>query len=76
LKKVAPKAKAVKPLLPATFGQWDRMLREIPTERLEELTDPIVNLLGAVAGLTTQQMLSGARALQDELDSRPVVKRL
>jgi hypothetical protein len=74
LKRVALKAKAVKPMLPATFSQWDRAMREIPTERLEELSDPVVNLLGAVAGLSTQQMLSGARALQDELDTRPTVK--
>jgi len=72
LKRVALKAKPVKPLLPSTFSQWSRALRDIPTERLEDLTDPVVNLLGAVAGLSTQQMLSGARALQDELDSRPV----
>ncbi len=72
LKRVVPKAKAVKPMLPSTFKQWDRMLRDIPAERLEELTDPVVNLLGAVAGLSTQQMLSGRRALQDELDSRPL----
>lgn len=75
LKRVALKAKAVKPVLPATFSQWDRAMREIPTERLEELTDPVVGLLGAVAGLSAQQMMAGARALQDELDSRPVKGR-
>ncbi len=72
LKRVAPKAKTVKPMLPATFSQWDRAMREIPAERLEELTDPVVTLLGAVAGVATQQMLSGSRALQDELDARPL----
>lgn len=71
LQRVAPKAKAVKRTLPATFSQWDRAMREIPAERLEALTDPVVNLLGAVAGLSSQQMLSGARALQDELEARP-----
>jgi len=75
LKGVALKAKAVRPMLPATFSQWDRAMRAIPTERLEELTDPVVYLLGAVAGLSTQQMLSGARALQDELDTRPLKDR-
>ena len=45
-------------------------MREIPTERLSVLTDPVINLLGAVAGLSSQQMLSGVRALQDELEFR------
>lgn len=70
LQKVAPKAKAAKRTLPATFSQWHRAMRDIPTERLEALTDPVVNLLGAVAGIPTQQMLSGARALQDEIEVR------
>lgn len=75
LKGAALKARAVKPMLPASFVQWDIALRNLPTERLEELTDPVVNLLGAVAGLSTQQMLSGSRALQDELDARPLKNR-
>ena len=70
LGKVAPKAKAAKRTLPATFSQWHRAMRDIPTERLSALTDPVVSLLGAVAGLSSQQMLSGARALQDELEIR------
>jgi hypothetical protein len=70
LKRVAPKAKAVKPKLPSTFSQWDRAMRETPTPRLRALTEPVVALLGAVAGLSPQQMLSGARALQDELEVR------
>ncbi len=72
LRRVARKAKTIKPMLPATFSQWDRAMREIPTERLEEITDPVIGLLGAVAGLSAQQMLAGSRALQDELDSRPL----
>jgi hypothetical protein len=67
---VAEKAKIAEPALPATFTQWDRAMRRIPTDRLEKLTDPVVRLLGSVAGLTSQQMISGARALQDELDTR------
>lgn len=67
---VAPKAKAVKRTLPSTFGQWDRAMRSIPTERLFALTDPVVNLLGAVAGLSAQQMQTGSRALSDELENR------
>ncbi|MDK9702509.1 MAG: ATP-binding protein [Sulfuritalea sp.] len=70
LKKVAPKAKTVKRTLPATFSQWDRAMRSIPTERLMALTDPVVELLGAVAGLSPQQMLAGARALGDEFEAR------
>lgn len=72
LKKVAFKAKKVRPVLPTSFKEWDRAMREIPTERLEELSDDVVGLLGTVAGLTPAQMLAGSRALQDELDSRPV----
>lgn len=71
LQKVAPKAKAAKRTLPATFSQWHRAMREIPTERLNGLSDPVINLLGAVAGLSSQQMLAGTRALQDELEGRP-----
>lgn len=56
--------------MPSTFRQWSHAMRTIPTERLQALTDPVTNLLGAVAGLTAQQMLSGSRALQDELESR------
>lgn len=70
LAKVAPKAKAVKPKLPSTFSQWDRAMREMPGKRLLALTEPVVALLGAVAGLSSQQMLSGNRALQDELEGR------
>lgn len=70
LKAVAPKAKAVKPNLPSTFSQWDRALREMSTPRLKALTPPVVTLLGAVAGLSPQQMLSGNRALADEVGSR------
>lgn len=70
LARVAPKAKAIKPKLPSTFSQWDRAMRELPTPRLKALTDPVVALLGAVAGLSSQQTLSGTRALQDELETR------
>lgn len=70
LRKVAPRAKTIKRTLPTTFSQWDRAMRAIPDERLMALTDPIVDLLGAVAGLSAQQMLAGARALGDELEAR------
>lgn len=70
LAKVAPKAKPVKRVLPKTYSQWDRAMRGIANESLNRLTDPVVNFLGAVAGLNAQQMLSGSRALQDEMEIR------
>lgn len=70
LKKVAPKAKAPKRALPATFSQWNRAMREIPTGRLQALTDPVVSLLGSAAGLSMQQMMAGQRALDEELEVR------
>lgn len=70
LEAVAPKAKIVRRALPATFNQWSRAISEIPTERLETLTDPVVSLLGSVAGLTSQQMVTGISALQDEKEAR------
>ncbi len=70
LKRVAPKAKAVKQKLPSTFSQWDRAMREIPTPRLQALKPKAIALLGAVAGISAQQVLSGQRALQDELEGR------
>lgn len=66
----APKAPTVKRTLPSTFSQWDRAMRGIPTERLDALSDPVVQLLGAMAGLSPQQMLAGTRALDDELEVR------
>mgnify|MGYP001413874653 CR=1 FL=1 len=47
-----------------------RYMRAIPTERLGALTDPVVSLLGSVAGLSAQQMLAGSRALRDEMEAR------
>ncbi|QNM95465.1 hypothetical protein [Chitinimonas koreensis] len=70
LRRVAPKAKAVKRALPTTFRQWNQAMADIPAERLAALTDPVINLLGAVAGLSVQQMRSGMTALQDELELR------
>lgn len=70
LKRVAPPARAVRPSLPATFSQWDRAMRTIPKPRLEALAPPVTALLGAVAGLTPQQLRSGGQALADELEAR------
>lgn len=70
MQKVALKAPRVRPALPSTFSQWDRAMREIPHARLLALTEPVQQLLGAVAGLTPQQMLAGRRALEDELQCR------
>lgn len=70
LQRVAPKATTVRPALPATFSQWDRAMREIPTERLQALTEPVISLLATVAGLSGQQLQSGRAALEDELACR------
>jgi hypothetical protein len=70
LAQVAPKATTVRPQRPSTFSQWDRAIREIPTERLKRLTPPAVALLGTITGLSTQQLATGARALHDELAAR------
>lgn len=70
LKRVAPAAAAVRRSLPATYSQWDRAMRAIPAERLAVLSDPVMTLLGKVAGLSQQQMLAGQTALQDELELR------
>lgn len=67
---VAPKAVAVRQTRPATFAAWDLALRAIATPRLRALTPGVVGLLGAVAGLSAQQLVSGRRALSDELESR------
>lgn len=71
LAKVAKKAKPVKRQLPSTFSQWDTAMSNIPVERLQALDKPeITNLLGAIAGLNPQQMISGQRALHDEMEIR------
>jgi hypothetical protein len=70
LKRVAPKARTIKPTLPTNFAQWDRAMRGIPTPRLSALTPELVALLGAVAGLSSQQMQVGYRALSDEIGMR------
>ena len=70
LKGVAPKARPVKRVLPATYMQWSRALADIPTERLDALSDPVITLLGAVSGLSPAQMQSGIAALDDELGMR------
>lgn len=67
---VALPARSVKKALPSTYRQWARAMSDISTERLEGLTDPVTALLGAVAGLSAQQMLAGAQALADELECR------
>jgi hypothetical protein len=67
---VAPKATAVRQVLPATFSAWDRALREIPTPRLQALTPSVVNVLGAIVGLSPAQLAAGGAALRDELEAR------
>lgn len=70
MEKVAIKARQVRPALPQTYSQWDRAMQEIPTERLKALTGPVQSFLGTIVGLTPNQMISGARALADELEAR------
>jgi hypothetical protein len=70
LKRVAPAALPVRRHLPATFSQWDRAMRDMPLERLHRLNDPVVSLLGAVAGLSAQKMAVGRAALADEIEAR------
>lgn len=71
LEAVAMKAKPVARQLPGTFSQWDRAMRAIPTERLEELDNEVIALLGTVAGLSAAHMQAGLSALNDELELRP-----
>jgi hypothetical protein len=70
MRQVALQAPRIRPALPSTFSQWDRAVREIPTPRLHALSEPIVDLLSTVAGLSPQQVASGRRALEDELECR------
>ena len=70
LKAVAPPAKPAPKALPGTFKQWTRAMNHIPRERLLALNDDVVQLLGAVAELPAQQMLTGKAALADELEAR------
>ena len=70
LKAVAKPAKKVKRALPATYREWSHALSSIPTQRLQALTPALTDFLGALAGLTLQQVQSGTRALQDEMESR------
>ena len=64
------KATKVRSAIPSTFSEWDRALGEIPTDRLLALSRDAVGLLGAVAGLSPQQLAAGSRALGDELEVR------
>jgi hypothetical protein len=70
LKAVAPKAKPVTKALPATFNEWSWAMSQIPTERLTAINEDVVRLLSTVAELSSQQVLAGQAALQDELEAR------
>lgn len=70
LQAVALEARRVAPAIPRTFAQWDRAMRDIPSDRLCALSPQIVGFLGSVAGLTTAQIGAGMRALNDELGAR------
>ena len=68
--RVAIKAQPVRGALPTSFGAWDRALRDLPQLRLDALTPEVCALLGAIAGLSPQQMLTGMNALNDEREAR------
>lgn len=70
LKAVAPSAVPARKVLPSTYSQWDKAMRSIPTQRLLSLTEPVVDLMVSIAGLSGQQVLSGRAALQGELEDR------
>jgi DNA helicase HerA-like ATPase len=70
LEPVAMKATKVRSAIPATFSEWDRAMREIPTDRLLELSRDRCGLLGAIAGLSPQELAAGHRALGHELEAR------
>lgn len=70
LQKVAKAAPKLRPALPTTFSQWDRAMRDIPTARLKALSEPVIDLLATIAGLTPQQVMSGRHALEGELECR------
>lgn len=70
LRRVALETRISPPVVPSNYNEWDRAMCAIPTDRLDALTGPVVALLGTVAGLSSQQLLAGGRALRDELESR------
>lgn len=70
LRGAALKARPVARALPATFNQWQKALAAIPAPRLRALSDPVVDLLATVAGLSAQQVQAGRQALRDELEIR------
>jgi hypothetical protein len=65
-----PPAAKVAPVRPTTFSQWDRAMRKIPTDRLERLTVPAIDLMVSITGLTFEQSAAGYQALSDELKGR------
>jgi hypothetical protein len=68
---VAPPATVVRQALPSTFSQWDRAMRELPTDRLQRLDDAVTGVLAAIVGLTFPQLAAGRRARREELEARP-----
>lgn len=70
LEGVALKASTVRSAIPSTFSEWDRAMAEIPTDRLLGLSREACAFMGAITGLSTQQLAAGSRALSDELEVR------
>lgn len=70
LEGVAMKATTVRSVVPGTFSEWDKAMREIPTDRLLALSREACGFMGTIAGLSAQQLAAGGRALEDELEAR------
>lgn len=70
LQPVATKAAPPKRVLPATYSQWARAMGDLPLSTLERLSDDVVGVLGALSGLTAQQLVAGTDALRDEIEAR------
>lgn len=70
----APKARMVKKNLPRTYSQWARAMSNIPTERLDQLTNPVVQLMSSIVGLSGKEIMNGINALDDELAIRDTVE--
>jgi NAD(P)-dependent dehydrogenase (short-subunit alcohol dehydrogenase family) len=70
LSRVARKARKIHKHLPRGYREWVTRMSEIPLDRLEDLSNPVVRLLSSVAGLSAKQVASGEAALADEIGSR------
>lgn len=70
LKPVAAKAEPPRRALPTTYSQWARAMGELPADALRRLSDDVIGVLGALAGLSAQQLVAGTAALHDEIQAK------